>query len=76
MTFVTSTAQRWTTQLHPTRLRGRVIIRIYCHNVQHGKTRMVVYHAGGERTKCDYMFSCFDTIRVCNGRTDGQLATA
>jgi len=29
---------------------------------------MVVYHAGGERTKCDDMFSRFDTIRVCNGR--------
>jgi len=48
----------------------------YCHNVRHGKTRMVVYHAGGERTKCDDMFSRFDTIHVCNGRTDGHLATA
>jgi len=27
---------------------------------------MVVYHAGGERTKCDDMFSRVDTIRVCN----------
>ena len=48
----------------------------YCHNVRHGKTRMVVYHAGGERTVCDDMFSRFDTIRVCNGRTDEHLATA
>jgi len=37
---------------------------------------MVVYHAGGERTVCDDMFSRFDTIRVCNGRTDEHLATA
>ena len=29
----------------------------YCHNVRHRKTRIVVYHAGGERTKCDGMFS-------------------
>ena len=40
------------------------------------KTRIVVYHAGGERTKCDDMFSRFDTIRLCNGRTDEHLATA
>ena len=32
---------------------------------------MVVYHAGGERTKCDDMFSRFDTIRA-----DGHLAIA
>jgi len=51
---------------------GMVCVR----NVRHGKTRMVVYHAGGERTKCDDMFSRFDTIRLCNGRTDGHLATA
>jgi len=30
------------------------------------KLKMVVYHAGGERTKCDDMFSRVDTIRVCN----------
>ena len=35
---------------------------------------MMVYHAGGGHTKCDDMFSRFDTIRVCNGRTDGHLA--
>jgi len=47
-----------------------------CYNVRYGKTRIVVYHAGGERTKCDDMFSSFDTIRVCNGRTDERLAIA
>ena len=35
----------------------------------------VVYHACGERTKCDDMFSRFDKIRACNGRTDGHFAT-
>ena len=75
MTSVISTAQRGTTQLHLTPLReggGAVIV----HNVRQRKTGMVVYDAGGERTKCDDMFSRFDTIRLCNGRTDGHLATA
>ena len=35
---------------------------------------MVVYRAGGQRTKCDDTFSRFDTIRACNGRTDRQLS--
>ena len=31
---------------------------------------MVVSDAGGERTKCDDMFSRLYTIGVCNGQTD------
>jgi len=56
-----------TTQLHSTPLRGgggqRANIAI---TFGTEKLKMVVYHAGGERTKCDDMFSRVDTIRVCN----------
>jgi len=76
MTSVTSTAQRGTTQLHSTPLAyGVGSLSEYCHNVRHGKTRMVVYRAGDERIKCDYMFSRFDTIRLCNGRTKTTLCS-
>jgi len=41
----------------------------YCHYVWYGKLE---WWSTRWRKKFDHMFSYFDTIPACNGRTDGQ----